>query len=227
MSLERVRREALSDQVIDRLRRQVASGVWPVGTRIPSEPELVERLGVARNTVREAVRALAHTGLLETRHGSGTYVRATSELAGVMRARFAEAPADDVSEARGALETRAARLAAVRHTADDLRRLEAALAQREQAWSSGDRIVFVDADAAFHLAVVAASHNMVLIGLHADLGEVIRESLLDHFRDELSPERYQDHAGLVEAIRARDAERAAREAGSYTAGCAARPVAGA
>ncbi|WP_073950405.1 FadR/GntR family transcriptional regulator [Streptomyces kebangsaanensis] len=222
MTLERVRREALSDQVIARLRRQITSGAWPVGSRIPSEPELVEQLGVARNTVREAVRALVYTGLLDIRHGSGTYVRATSELAGVMRGRFAEAAAEDVTEVRGALEARAARLAAVRRTPDDLQRLDAALAQREQAWSSGDRVAFVNADAAFHLAVVAASHNMVLVELHADLGEVIRESLLDHFRDALRPEQYQDHARLVEAIRARDGDRAADEAGSYTVGCVPR-----
>ncbi|PZH06900.1 GntR family transcriptional regulator [Streptomyces sp. NTH33] len=223
MTLERVRREVLSDQVIARLRRKITSGAWSVGTRIPSEPELVEQLGVARNTVREAVRALAHTGLLDIRHGSGTYVRATSELAGVMRGRFAEAAAEDVIEVRGALEARAARLAAGRRTPDDLQRLDAALAQREQAWSSGDRLAFVNADAAFHLAVVAASHNMVLAELHADLGEVIREALLDHFRDALRPEQYQDHARLVEAIRARDGDRAAYEAGSYTAGCVPWP----
>ncbi|GGW75741.1 FadR/GntR family transcriptional regulator [Streptomyces caelestis] len=218
MTLERVRREVMSDQVIARLRRQITSGAWPVGFRIPSEPELVEQLGVARNTVREAVRALAHTGLLDIRHGSGTYVRATSELAGVMRGRFAEATIEEVTEVRGALEARAARLAAARRTPEDLQRLDSALAQRERAWSSGDRIAFVNEDAAFHLAVVAASHNMVLVELHADLGEVIRESLLDHFRDTLRPEQYQDHARLVEAIRAQDSNRAAYEAGSYTAG---------
>ncbi len=55
----------------------------------PDGPELVGQLGVARNTVREAVRALAHNGLLDIRQGSGTYVVATSELAGVMQRRFA------------------------------------------------------------------------------------------------------------------------------------------
>ena len=80
----------LSDRVIARLRQQITSGAWPVGSRIPTEPELVAQLGVARNTVREAVRALAHNGLLDIRQGSGTWVVATSELAGVMQRRFAE-----------------------------------------------------------------------------------------------------------------------------------------
>src|ERR1041384_4924635 len=86
-----VRGDTLSGRVINRLRQQITSGAWPVGSRIPTEPELVAQLGVARNTVREAIRALAHNGLLDIRQGSGTYVVATSELAGVRHRRFGNA----------------------------------------------------------------------------------------------------------------------------------------
>src|SRR6188768_363371 len=161
----------LSDQVIARLRQQITSGTWPVGSRIPTEPALVAQLGVARNTVREAVRALAHNGLLDIRQGSGTRVIATSELAGVMQRRFAEAEPGHVTELRGTLEAAAAGFAARRRTPEDLRRLDDLLAQREQAWASGDRDAFVNADSAFHLAVVGASHNEVLTELYADLGQ--------------------------------------------------------
>jgi DNA-binding FadR family transcriptional regulator len=209
----------LFDHVVARLRHQITSGAWSVGSRIPAEPELVQQLGVARNTVREAVRALAHNGLLDIRHGSGTYVAATSELAGVMQRRFAAAEQRDVIEVRGALETTAARMAAERRTEDDLRRLDQLLDQRERAWTSGDRDAFVDADAAFHLAVVAASHNEVLGGLYADLGRVIRQSLHTHFSAELRPELYMDHTRLLDAIRAGAADTAAFEAASHTSGC--------
>jgi len=208
----------LSGQVIARLRQQITSGAWPVGSRIPTEPELVAQLGVARNTVREAVRALAHNGLLDIRQGSGTYVVATSELAAVMRRRFAAAPQHDVVELRGALESTAARLAAARRTTADLRRLDALLRQREHAWTGGDRDAFVDADTAFHLAVVSAAHNEVLLALYSDLGQVIRDSLLAHVGPRLEPGGdLLDHTGLVDAIRARDADRAAAEAGTHTA----------
>src|SRR3954452_8103932 len=99
------RHRTLADETIAHLRAQITSGTWPVGSRIPTEPELVERLGVARNTVREAIRALAHNGLLDIRQGSGTYVVATSELAGVMQRRFAGAEQLHIAELRGALET--------------------------------------------------------------------------------------------------------------------------
>jgi len=85
VSLTSTRRSGLVDQVIDQLRQAIADGEWPVGQRIPAEPELVAALGVGRNTVREAVRALSHAGLLEVRQGDGTFVRATSELSGALR----------------------------------------------------------------------------------------------------------------------------------------------
>ncbi|MFJ3906689.1 FadR/GntR family transcriptional regulator [Streptomyces sp. NPDC090025] len=215
MALGHPRRSGLSDQVIAELRNQITSGEWPVGTRIPTEPELVEQLGVARNTVREAVRALAHNGLLDIRQGSGTYVVATSELAGVMHRRFADSDPRDVAELRSTLESSAARLAAQRRTDRDLKQLDGLLARREEVWATGDAEEFVTADAAFHHAVVVASHNEVLTEMYADLGHVMRAWLLGDVGGELRPENHMDHARLVAAIREGDAERAAAEAASY------------
>ncbi|MEU7486548.1 FCD domain-containing protein [Streptomyces sp. NPDC042319] len=219
MPLTSPRRSALADQVIAQLRAQITSGEWPVGSRIPTEPELVEQLGVARNTVREAVRALAHNGLLDIRQGSGTYVVATSELAGVMNRRFADADPRHVAELRSALEAEAARRAAERRTEADLKQLDAALQRREQAWESGAAAAFVEADANLHMAIVAASHNDVLAELYADLGGVLREFLRADVGDELRPESHLDHSRLVDAIRDGDGDRAATEAGAHPYGC--------
>ncbi|MFE7134992.1 FadR/GntR family transcriptional regulator [Streptomyces sp. NPDC057638] len=215
MSLTSPRRSGLTDQVITQLRNQITSGAWPVGSRIPTEPELVEQLGVARNTVREAVRALAHNGLLDIRQGSGTYVLATSELAGVMHRRFSHADPRHVAEVRATLESSAARLAAERRTAHDLAQLTTALHRRQEAWDSGDRERFVIADAAFHQAVVAAAHNDVLSGLYADLGDLLRDWLRDDVGEEPLTDGPLDHQRLIEAITAGDGETAAREAAAY------------
>ncbi|MFI0820030.1 FadR/GntR family transcriptional regulator [Streptomyces sp. NPDC021098] len=225
MPLTSTQRSALADQVIAQLRAQITSGEWPVGARIPTEPELVEQLGVARNTVREAVRALAHNGLLDIRQGSGTYVLATSELAGVMHRRFATAEPRDVAELRSALETKAAQLAAERRTEQDVKQLDAQLDRRERAWESGDADAFVEADATLHMAIVAAAHNDVLAALYADLGAVVRDFLRADVADGLSPEAYVDHARLVEAIRRRDGERAAAEASTHPFACRLAPEA--
>ncbi|WP_330176472.1 FadR family transcriptional regulator [Streptomyces sp. NBC_01498] len=219
MALTSPRRSALSDQVITELRNQITSGEWPVGSRIPTEPELVEQLGVARNTVREAVRALAHNGLLDIRQGSGTYVVATSELAGVMHRRFADADARHIAEVRSTLEASAARLAAERRTEREMSQLETLLERREEAWAGGDAERFVAADATLHLAVVAASHNDVLTALYADLGHLLREGLRADVGRELRPAFHLDHARLVAAIRDGDAETAGREAASHAFTC--------
>jgi DNA-binding FadR family transcriptional regulator len=215
MPLSHPRRSALSEQVIAALRTQITSGEWPVGSRIPTEPELVEQLGVARNTVREAVRALAHNGLLDIRQGSGTYVVATSELAGVMHRRFADADPGHIAELRSTLESGAAKLAAERRTEKDLKQLDALLLRRDEAWESGDKEAFVAADTTFHLAVVSASHNDVMTAMYADLGEVLRDWLREDVGAELTPETHMDHTRLVDAIRAGDTASAAAEAASY------------
>ncbi|BBA96542.1 putative GntR family transcriptional regulator [Actinacidiphila reveromycinica] len=220
MNLGPVPRPApLADQVIARLRAEIAAGNWPVGSRIPTEPELVALLGVARNTVREAVRALAHNGLLDIRQGSGTYVVATSELAGVMHRRFADADPLHVAELRSSLEASAAGLAAARRDDADLRRLDALMERRERAWESGSAEDFVQADATWHLAVVAASHNDVFTTLYADLGEVLRDFLRADVGSELRPGDHVDHARLLAAIRAGDADAAAAEARDHAFSC--------
>ncbi|MEU8462961.1 FCD domain-containing protein [Streptomyces sp. NPDC029003] len=219
MPLTSPRRSALVDQVIAQLRNQITSGEWPVGGRIPTEPELVELMGVARNTVREAVRALAHNGLLDIRQGSGTYVIATSELAGVMHRRFSGADPRHIAELRSTMESAAARLAAERRTERDLVQLDALLARREEAWASGDTELFVGADVALHMAVVTASHNDVLIELYADLGDLVADWLRADVGAVLDPADHLDHARLIEAIRRGDGEAAASEAAGYPYVC--------
>src|SRR4051812_50116078 len=91
-ALRTARRAGLIDQVIEQLRAQITTGTWAIGTRIPTEAELAQLTGTSRNTVREAVQSLVHSGLLERRQGSGTYVLAASELAGAVSRRGAAAP---------------------------------------------------------------------------------------------------------------------------------------
>jgi DNA-binding FadR family transcriptional regulator len=202
-------------QVIDQLREQVTTGAWPVGGRIPTEPQLVEALGVGRNTVREAVRALVHAGVLECRQGSGTYVVSADELSGAVSRRLASAQVAEAVEVRRAFEVEAARLAAQRRTREDLAALDGALADREAAWRSGRVADFVEADAVLHAAIVAAAHNGMLAELYASFGSATRATIADGVGAELHQDKYVDHGRLVAAIRAGDPARAAAEAGAF------------
>ncbi|MFG1776796.1 FadR/GntR family transcriptional regulator [Micromonospora sp. NPDC049048] len=202
-------------QTIAQLRERILGGEWPVGERIPTEPQLVAALGVGRNTVREAVRALAHAGVLECRQGSGTYVVSTDELAPVVARRLTADRMAEVVEVRRAFEVEAARLAALRRTTEDLAALDGALAAREAAWRGGRVDEFVEADAALHTAVVAAAHNGMLAELYASVGTALRHTVAQSMGDALEPERYVDRSRLVEAIRAGDPGLAATEAGAF------------
>ncbi|MDM4722020.1 FCD domain-containing protein [Micromonospora sp. WMMA1363] len=202
-------------ETIAQLRKRILGGEWPVGGRIPTEPQLVATLGVGRNTVREAVRALVHAGVLDCRQGSGTYVVSTDELAPVVARRLTDDRMVEVVEVRRAFEVEAARLAALRRTVEDLAALDGALAAREAAWRGGRVDEFVEADAALHAAVVAAAHNGMLAELYASVGAALRSTLTHSMGATLEPERYVDHSRLVDAIRAGDADRAAIEAGAF------------
>src|SRR4051812_8015427 len=147
------RSSTLSAQVADQLRALIADGTWPLGSRIPAELRLTEELGVSRNTVREALRALVHTGLLEARPGDGTYVRADSELRVSLGRRVAAADLRDAFEARALLEREGARRAAERADADQIAELRRLLAARDAAKAAGKLSDFTEADFAFHSAV--------------------------------------------------------------------------
>ncbi len=208
MSLRTAQRASLVDQVIDQLKEQITSGTWKMHVKIPTETVLAEHLGVGRNTVREAVRALTHAGLLECRQGDGTYVRATSELSGAMARRLRTAEQLEILEVRRALEVEAARLAATRRTAADIVAIEAVLAEREQAWAAGDPEAFVESDLAFHIAVVEATHNRVLIELYADFSAALRTSIAAAGGS--LEQNYIPHDAIVRAIAVGDATAAER-----------------
>jgi DNA-binding FadR family transcriptional regulator len=215
MVLHQPSRQTLVPQVIERLRARIAAGEWPVGSRIPPEPQLAETLGVGRNTIREAVRALVHAGVLQCRQGSGTYVTAADELSGAVAREVAAAELAEAVEVRRALEVEAARLAALRRTPEDLATLDRALAARDAAWHEQRFADFIEADAALHTAIVAAAHNGTLARLYASFGEALRASIADQMGGEADPERWVDHSLLIAAIRSRDPGTAAYEAGSF------------
>jgi DNA-binding FadR family transcriptional regulator len=212
MPLGPVRPSPLVEQAADRLRAQIAAGEWPVGTKLPGETTLATELGVGRSTVREALRALAGAGLVRPRQGAGVFVVAT-EPAEDWPAKLRRAAVTDVYEVRMGVEVQAARLAASRRTPEDVSAMERALAARRTA-SAADDTAFVDADIAFHAAVVAAAHNPVLADLFGQFRPVLREGLVELLA--LTGLREHDpntgdgaHEALVRAVAEGDAEAAA------------------
>ena len=207
MPLDPVRQSSLSDQVVARLRTEIVEGRWPLDERIPPEPELMAELGVARGTLREALRALQYTGMLEIRRGDGTFVRARSEVPGAI-ARSGASLAQ-VLEARAALEPQLARLAAERADDADCDLIEAALRVRATA----DDARWVDADVAVHEAIARAARNPILFEVYTALLPRLRESMSAVLaREGFCRDEPRGHDEVLAAIRAGDPEAAAASA---------------
>lgn len=207
MPLSALARVSLVDQIIAQLHALIESGEWQVGTRIPTEAELSEQFGVGRNTIREAVRALGYAGMLETRQGDGTYVRALNDLAAMIQRRVQRSALTEALEVRNSLERDAARLAAIRHTDADVTAMRAALDAQERDVLVGDEAAVVEADVAFHRAIVNATYNSVLIDLYDHLTDALRLAIAEA----ISPRagagvRMEEHRAIIDAIASGDAE---------------------
>lgn len=220
MSLEPVRQLSLSDQVVERLRTEIVEGRWPVGERIPPEPELIASLGVARGTLREALRALQYSGMLDIRRGDGTFVSARSEVPGAL-ARSG-GTIGDVLEARAAIEPQLARLAAERATTEDIQRIEDALAVRArlslEAATAASASRWARADSAVHEAIARAAGNPILFEVYAALLPRLMESVESAItRDGFSRDDPRGHEDVLTAIRRGDGDAAAASAAANLA----------
>ncbi|CRZ15880.1 FadR family transcriptional regulator [Mycolicibacterium neworleansense] len=170
MAVRTVERDSLVVQCSAELSRLIKQGEWPVGARIPNEQELARLLGVGRSTSREAVRSLIASGQLSSRQGSGTFVVSATPVSELDR-RIQQSDIGDVAEVRLLLEVEAGRLAAHRRTQADLEQIKRALTARQSASSTAD---LIEADLRFHAAVVAATHNSVLVTLYESFAGTLR-----------------------------------------------------
>lgn len=205
-----VRRESLAEQAAQLLLDRIGAGEWPLGAKLPGETSLAPQLGVGRSTVREAIRQLAGRGILATRQGAGVFVtalEASEDWESVLR----RADVVSVIEARIAIETEAAALAAERRTPAELRAMRSALSKRDVERSSIEE--HVDADTAFHRSVVVAAHNPILVELFDGFTPRGRQAMIDMLRIRRefgSDADHQVHERLLDAIAAGDGPAAAQ-----------------
>ncbi|WP_046213775.1 FadR/GntR family transcriptional regulator [Paenibacillus wulumuqiensis] len=211
---DKLEKKSLVDQVYVQIEQRIKEGHWQVGERIPREAELMEQFGVSRNTLREAVRALVHVGLLSTRQGDGTFVTASSELSSVLQKRVQRSTMVEIMEVRHALDREAVRLACLRRTEEDLQAMDRYADLCQQYTDEGDVEAFVEVDMKLHQSIVAASYNGLLIDLYANLFEQIQMSILS--TTEMSNDHYHTgHRDLILAIREQQPDRAASIVDNY------------
>ena len=213
------RQRGLVPEIVDALATDMREGRLQPGDKLPSESELMNRFEVSRTVVRESISRLQASGLVETRHGVGTFVMAPQE-----QSNFSIAPedfatvADVVSllELRISLESEAASLAAQRRDDTNLQAMTAALAAFEASIDEASDAV--PSDFQFHMEVARATGNRHFADLMTYLGTMIiprtrinTASSAPEGRLAYLQRVHGEHQSIYQAIRARDAE-AARKA---------------
>jgi GntR family transcriptional regulator, transcriptional repressor for pyruvate dehydrogenase complex len=207
----RRRGAGVTGEAIERIRELVASGEWGPGTRLPREADLAKQLGLSRNSLREAVRALSLARVLEVRQGDGTFVSSlepgellepTLSATHLLQGRTVL----ELFEVRRMLEPEAAAMAAQRADADVIAALRQELDRMVAAGDRADELV--EADAAFHDVIARAPGNGVLSALLRSLSTKTVRARLWHGiadRDALDLAR-AEHARIYEAIAVGDAD---------------------
>jgi DNA-binding FadR family transcriptional regulator len=213
-SATRRRPRSLAHDLVDALSARVRDGSLAPGEKLPTEAAIMEEFGVSRTVVREAISRLQAAGVVETRHGIGTFVvglgdgsafRVSPDQLGTLQDVIA------VLELRIAVETEAAALAASRRTEENLAALRSALAAFLGAVAEGRDAV--NPDFQFHLEIARATHNPRFADLMATLGGMMIPRARLEPQGPLTPDREAylrrvntEHENIVEAIARQDAE---------------------
>lgn len=219
MAFKPIRTKRLYQEIVEQIRELMTGGELKPGDKLLSERDLAERLQVSRPSVREAIRSLELMGFVEIRRGGGTFVRDTNAdeiirplamFLAVERSSLLE-----MFEVRRVFETAAATMAAERATAEEIARLEAALAAMRERFNARDSEKGEEADVDFHYAIAEATHNALLVRLFRTLSEefsravsVARRELYEH---QDNPRKLvAQHRRIYLAIKRQDPESAAR-----------------
>jgi GntR family transcriptional regulator, transcriptional repressor for pyruvate dehydrogenase complex len=190
--------------VLEHLQEMISNGKMPPETKIPSERMLAMELGVGRQAVREAIKALQVLDVIEKRHGDGTYVKSLAGLSGGWPSKVELIREDfdpiQLLEVRQMFEPKAATLAASRRDKKQLQRIERELLEQEKR--PDDRAALVRHDYLFHEAIINAAGNAVLHAVHRGLApSLVRSRKLTAQSTPDTGKIIQQHRTIYEAIR--------------------------
>jgi len=208
---------SLALTLVDSLGDRIRDGRLQAGDKLPTEAAIMAEFGVSRTVVREAISKLQAAGLVETRHGIGTFVLGLGDTPGFRIGPDQVGTLQDVIavlELRIGVETEAAALAAQRRTEANLQQLRAALAQVIEAVEAGRDAVA--ADFQLHLEIARATQNSHYVDLMGSLGStIIPRARLDQDDPQAVEQRRQylrrvnaEHESILDAIAAQDVEAA-------------------
>lgn len=215
----------LSDSIAEQIEVLISARGLKAGDRLPAERQLAQELNVSRSSLREAIQQLASKGRLTSRTGGGNFVQdpprgwSQNALVDPLSRLFASDPAYrfDVLEMRHALEGAAAYHATLRATEEDKQRISECFETMMRMQGSDDSLGLAKADAAFHLSIADASHNLVLIEVMKGLFDLLKANISQNLEKlyiipKVTEPLSAQHRELRDAIFSGDAERARKAA---------------
>jgi GntR family transcriptional regulator, transcriptional repressor for pyruvate dehydrogenase complex len=200
---------SVTDRAIASIQDLIRSGALPAGSRLPPEPELAAQFGIGRSSIREAVKALELTRVLDVRHGDGTYVTSLEPHLLLEGVGFAiELVQDDsvleVVEVRRLFEPAATGLASMRIDNITLDQLAGCVEGMEQAGNNQEQLIHYDH--AFHSAVFAATGNRTLMSILDGLSSrtLRARTWRGVIEGDASQQTIREHRAIYQALVARD-----------------------
>lgn len=203
---------ALAVSTLARLKARIGAGEWPLGSRMPTEPQLAEQLGVGRSTVREAIRSLATLGMVETLTARGTFVRSLTPAPSLLLEALSVYSPAELIGMRRALDVEAVQAASARWTDADMTEMEAALANEdEDARLAAPEPATGLRCTSFHATIAKASGNRLLADLDVTISAALDASGLGaKIAQSLDAATLSsEHDRILTCIRERDVARAA------------------
>jgi GntR family transcriptional regulator, transcriptional repressor for pyruvate dehydrogenase complex len=200
-------------RLLGAFRRAIETAKWQPGKRIPPERDLSAEFGLARNTVRRALKVLEDEGVIVRDVGRGTFLAETARPQSDLASRIRNASPVEIMEVRLMIEPQAAELCATRANGADLDAMAECLRKSEAAKTVAE---FEMWDGLFHQALLAACHNQLLIDIYDAINSVRRKADWAKLKERvMTPARRQNtqkqHRKIMSLLRARDARGAALE----------------
>lgn len=203
--MNKIIRKTLSEEVADKINEQIFRGDYKIGNKLPNESEMMESFGVGRSTIREAIKLLANSSIVEVRHGIGCFVTESTESREPINIRLDKADIKHLDEVRQWLEIKMASKAAENRTNNDLLQMEEALKQRKLFAEKNSLELCINADLSFHYSMATASGNPVLEDLYKATAKHLNTWYLDNYKDtSIMLETHQLHIDLLESITQKD-----------------------
>ena len=181
--MEPILRQRVEDIVYEKLLTNIRENVWKSGEKIPSENDLCTLLGVSRVSVRSAIQRLKALGLLEVKHGKGSFVAVPGELYESLdtekHVNLTEKEFIDITEFRQAIETKAISIIAQKREMVDLSRVEVAYLAMKEAAKEGNEEEYSLQDYTFHISILIATGNELFI----QIANIFKSQYYNYFKE--------------------------------------------